>query len=163
MKNSDMQVEYKEILAYVDLQSGIIVDYFYHDSDLNGHDDSESLFLKSIDAKRKGTKINQIIDMLEKSVSLNERNHRALNNLAWELIDNDIDVKKGIDFAKKAVSVFPDSPYNNGTLGIGYFKLGDKNNAKKYLQEAVNLFPIYAPTDIKSLEHDKKILQLVSN
>ena len=160
VKDSDMQGEYKEILAYVDLQTGIIKDYYYHDSDLNGHDESEALLLKANSLESKGGKSKEVLELLEKSISLNGRNHRALNNLAWKLIDGDIDINKGIMYAQKAVEVFPDSPYNNGTLGVGYFKAGDMSNAEKYLQKAVELFPIYSAQDVKALEHDKSILQL---
>lgn len=163
VKDSDMQGEYKEILAYVDLQTGIIKDYYYHDSDLNGHDESETLLLKANSLESKGGKSKEVLELLEKSISLNEKNHRALKGLAWTLIDNDIDVNKGISLAKRAVEVFPDSPYNNGTLGVGYFKVGDMNNAEKYLQKAVELYPIYSPQDVKALEHDKSILQLARN
>ena len=163
VKDSDMQVEYKEILAYVDLQSGIIKDYYYHDSDLNGHDESESLLLKADSLEGEGGKSGEVMELLEKSISLNGKNHRALNNLAWKLIDGDINIDKGIMLAKKAVEVFPDSPYNNGTLGVGYFKKGDFDNAEKYLQTAVNLRPIYAPEDTEGLQYDKSILQVVRN
>lgn len=160
---SDMQVEGKEIEAYIDLQSGIVKDFYYHDSDNNGHDESESIYLQASALKRKGGKNNEVLALYEKAISLNDKNHRALNAYAWTLIDDSIDVQKGVILAQKAVDVFPDRPYNNGTLGIGYYKLGDFNNAEKYLQIAVSLFPVYAKKDAKSLELDTAMLKLARN
>ncbi|MEO5355519.1 MAG: hypothetical protein H7835_20250, partial [Magnetococcus sp. XQGC-1] len=133
------------------------------DGVLRGHDESETLYLRSIQLRNESGKTGEIIDLLKRSVSLNPRNHRALNNLAWTLIDLDISVPDGVDYAKQAVEVFPDSPHNNGTLGVGYQKLGDVSNAKKYLQLAVKLYPIYAPGDHKAFEHDKARLAILSD
>ena len=70
-------------------------------------------------------------------------------------------MEKGVHCAEQAVKVFPDSPYNNGTLGCGYFKMGDLENAEHYLTVAANLFPVYAPYDTKALAHDKAILAAI--
>ncbi|GBD97002.1 MAG TPA: hypothetical protein ENG83_05840 [Nitrospirae bacterium] len=156
------KTEWQEMQVYIELSSGVVRDYFYHDSDLNGHDESESLLLKSIEAFKQNK--NEVgMKMLEKAVALNPDNHRALNSLAWRLIDLSIDIDRGVELAKKAVEVFPDSPYNNGTLGVGFYKKGDLENAEKYLQNTVNLFPVYSPTDGKSLMHDRAMLQTVKN
>lgn len=159
-KESDIAKEWQGMEVYVELSTGIVRDYWYHDSDLKGHDESEALFLKSHGLSKLG-KNEDAIKMLEESISLNPRNHRALNSLAWTLIDLNIDVDKGITYAMRAVEVFPDSPYNNGTLGCGYFKKGDLDNAEKYLKVTIDLFPIYAPQDTRALTHDKAILKTV--
>ncbi len=154
--------EWQNLTVYVEMATGIVRDYYYHDSELNGHDESEALYLKStvVFAEQKN---DEAVKLLEKAISLNPRNHRALNTLAWHYIDLGIDVDKGVTLAQRAVEVFPDSPHNNGTLGVGYFKKGDLQNAEKYLQIAVNLFPVYAPADYKSLQHDKNMLQTVQS
>lgn len=152
--------EWKTMVFYIDLVSGVVKDYYYHDHTLKGQDESESLCLASMMLKKKGGNDN-VVETLEKAVSLNPNNHRALNSLAWELIDLGMDINKGVEYAEKAVKIFPDSPYNNGTLGIGYFKKGDLDKAEKYLQEAINLFPVYAPQDYKALQHDKTFLETV--
>lgn len=159
-KESDIAKEWQGMEVYVELSTGIVRDYWYHDSELKGHDESEALFLKSHGLSKLG-KNEDAIKMLEESISLNPRNHRALNSLAWTLIDLNIDVDKGITYAMRAVEVFPDSPYNNGTLGCGYFKKGDLDNAEKYLKVTIDLFPIYAPQDTRALTHDKAILKTV--
>lgn len=152
--------EWQTLQFYIELSTGIVRDYYYHDSELNGNDESETLYLESRAAFRQ-KKNDEAVNMLEKAVLSNPNNHRALNSLAWHYIDLGIDIDKGISYAQKAVSVFPDSPYNNGTLGIGYFKKGDTENSEKYLKTAVDLFPVYAPNDVKSLQHDTAMLQTV--
>lgn len=158
VRNSDRQVESKEMVVYVDIMSGIVKDFYYHDSDLNGHDESESLLLKALDARNKGGKNQEVKTLLEKAISLNPKNHRALNSLAWLLIDDNEDVDRGILLAKEAVELFPDSPFNNGTLGVGYMKKNDLDNAEKYLDAAVKLYPVYAPEAVKAFNHDNAML-----
>lgn len=150
--------EWEMMVIHTDLMTGVVKDYYYHDSKFKGHDESESLYVAAHKLLGSG-KTEEALKMLEKSVSLNPKNHRALNVLAWQLIDLAIDVDKGVEYAHQAVSVFPDSPYNNGTLGIGYLKKGDAVNAEKYLRAAVDLFPVYAPMDHKALQYDKAMLQ----
>jgi hypothetical protein len=77
------------------------------------------------------------------------------------VIDLNIELEKGARYAEEAVKVFPDSLYNNGTLGCGCFKKGDLEKAEKYLSLAVNLFPVYTPQDTKDLAPDKAILAAV--
>ncbi len=161
VKDSDMAREFKLLRIYTDLKTGVVKDFFYNDSDNNGHDESESLHLKALALKRQSGKNKEYVDLLEKAVELNPKNHRALNNLAWELIDSSADVDKGVLLASRAVDVFPDSPYNNGTLGVGYFKKGDLDNAEKHLDRAVKLYPIYELGNAKSLKHDQEMLRLV--
>jgi tetratricopeptide (TPR) repeat protein len=159
-KDNQTNKEWQDLEVYLDLSSGIVRDYSYHDSKLNGHDESESLLLKSMAAFGENRN-DEGMKLLEQAVAANPGNHRAANTLAWRLIDLSIDVDKGIALAKKAVEVFPDSPHNNGTLGVGYLKKGDLVNAELYLQKAIDLFPVYAPQDFKSLQHDKAMLATI--
>ncbi len=86
-------------------------------------------------------------------------NHRALNALGKLMIDAEIDVARGVALAQRAVELFPESPYNNGTLGLGYWKMGHRKHARIYLERAVSLFPVYAPNDFTTLAHDRTILK----
>ncbi|MBI5847170.1 MAG: hypothetical protein HZB31_04350 [Nitrospirae bacterium] len=157
-----INMEWQDLSVYVEMATGIVRDFYYHDSDLNGHDESEALYLKATVAFAE-KRTDEAVKLLENSISLNSRNHRALNTLAWHCIDLGIDVDRGVKMAQQAVEVFSDSPHNNGTLGMGYFKKGDLQNAEKYLQIAVNLYPVYAPQDYQALQHDKAMLQTVQN
>jgi tetratricopeptide (TPR) repeat protein len=150
--------EWEKMVVYTDLMTGIVKDFYYHDSKLQGHDESESIYIKAHQLLGKGN-TDEAVKLLKESVVLNPNNHRALNALAWQLIDLGIDIDKGVQYARQAVTVFPDSPHNNGTLGVGYLKNGDPDNAIKYLQAAIDLFPIYAPRDHKALQFDKAMLE----
>lgn len=161
VRQSDTQQEFKEMVVYADIMTGIVKDYYYHDSDLNGQDESETLYLRASALLKSGGKKKDAYDMLEKSISLNPQNHRALNTLAWEFIDNNIDIEKGLAYAKKAVEIFPDNPFNNGTLGVGYLKKNDLDNAEKYLQAALNLYPVYYPRASHAYNQDKARLENV--
>jgi tetratricopeptide (TPR) repeat protein len=160
VKDSDIAKEQQKMVIWVDLATGIVKDYYYHDSNGQGQDESETLLLQSKALQQQG-KTQEMIATLEKAVFLNDKNHRALNNLAWALIDLNIDVGKGVSYAERAVEVFPDSPHNNGTLGVGYLKKGDKAKAEKYLAKAIALYPVYAPTDQRALSHDRAMLELL--
>ena len=142
----DGSSKWKSMVLYTDISTGVIKDYFYHDSTLTGQDASESLYLQSIALEEEGNN-KDVIKTLEKAVLLNPNNHRALNALAWQYIDRGLEIDKSIQYAQKAVEIFPDSPDNNCTLGIGYFKKGNLQMAEKYLDNASKLFPNYFPID----------------
>ena len=160
VQDSEISREGRVLRVYAELSSGVVRDFYYHDSDMKGQDESETLLLQGYSLLKKG-KTQEAIRVFEKSVALNPANHRALNTLAWTLIDLNIDLEKGVRYAEQAVQVFPDSPYNNGTLGCGCFKKGDLEEAEKYLSLAVNLFPVYEPQDARALAHDKAILAAI--
>jgi tetratricopeptide (TPR) repeat protein len=160
VQDSEISREGRVLKVYAELSSGVVRDYYYHDTDMKGHDESETLLLKGHALLKQG-KTQEAIQAFEKAVALNPANHRVLNTLAWTLIDLNIDLEKAVRYAEEAVEVFPDSPYNNGTLGCGCFKKRDFEKAEKYLNVAVSLFPVYAPQDTKALAHDKAILAAV--
>jgi tetratricopeptide (TPR) repeat protein len=161
-KDLESKKEWQELQFYVELSSGVVRDYYYHDSMLNGNDESETLFLHS-QAAFSQNRNDEGVQLLEKAVLSNPDNHRAANALAWRLIDLGIDVDRGIKLASRAVTVFPDSPYSNSTLGIGYLKKGDMTNAELYLQKAIDLFPVYAPGDSKTLQQDKAMMLTIKD
>jgi len=142
----DGSSEWKSMVLYTDISTGVVKDYFYHDSKLTGQDAAESLYLQSIALVEKG-KNQDAIKALEKAALVNPNNHRALNALALQYIDLGIDIDQGIQYAQKAVEIFPDSPDNNCTLGTGYFKKGNLKMSEKYLDNASQLFPNYFPVD----------------
>lgn len=160
VKDSDIKNEFQEMKVFVELSTGLVRDYYYHDSRLKGHDKSETLFLEAQSLLKQG-KTDQAVKLLKKSISLNPKNHRALNTLAWTLIDLNIDLHQGITYAKEAVKIWPDSPYNNSTLGHGYFKNWNFIQAEKYLKIAMSLYPVYASHDPKALMHDRAILNAI--
>ena len=66
------------------------------------------------------------------------------NNLAYMTLETKKDYQKGIEWAKKAVSLKADSPVFLDTLGWLYYQVKDYKNAMQYLQRAVNNKPASA-------------------
>ncbi|NVN89585.1 MAG: hypothetical protein HXX11_03185 [Desulfuromonadales bacterium] len=148
----------KESIYYMDISSGVVQDFCYHDyKDRKGHDASESLVLQAASEIDCG-KVDEGIGMLKQAISLNPKNHRAYNTLAWILAELDVDAKMSLTYALTAVKLFPESPYNNGTLGLAYLKNNDQEKARRYLQLALKQFEMYAPHDQKAINHDTAYL-----
>jgi tetratricopeptide (TPR) repeat protein len=152
--------DFKTLVVSVGLADGIVKDYTYRDSLLNGEDQSATLQIKASKLQSEG-KTQESIALLEQAISLNPKNYRAYNNLAWMLADLNIDNDKALNYAQTAVEIFPDCPYSNGTLGTCYYKKKDYVNADKYLTTSINLFPVYAPQDQQSLMNNRTRLELV--
>jgi tetratricopeptide (TPR) repeat protein len=68
---------------------------------------------------------------------------RALNDLAYFLIDDDIDVDEGLRLAGRALEISPDNPGYLDTQGWGYYKQGRCEEALEVLEYAWDLTPYY--------------------
>ncbi|MBF0588905.1 MAG: hypothetical protein HQL53_07255 [Magnetococcales bacterium] len=152
--------EYRHLSVILDRGGNRVRDFFYNalvDGQMQGHNQAETLLLNGISLAQMH-KPEKAIPILEQSVAADPRNHRALNALGKVMIDQGVNVPRGVEMAKRAVELFPESPYNNGTLGLGYWKMGHRESARTYLRRAISLFPVYAPEDGATLAHDRTIL-----
>ena len=156
----DTVKSFKLMLVYIDLTSGVVKDYFYRDSDGKGQDESETVLLEA-ESLLAAKKQDEAIAKLQQACSLNEKNHRAYCLLSWVYLDYGIDVQQGLEFAKKAVSIFPDSPRNNECLGLAYYKMKDFNNAKQYLSRSIDLYKIYSPNEKESIDRINAYLKII--
>ncbi len=68
---------------------------------------------------------------------------RVLNNMAWFLINNDINVNEGVELIQKALELEPDNWYYLDTKGWGLYKQGRYEEALKILKDAWELRPRY--------------------
>jgi len=75
------------------------------------------------------------------AIRINPDDFRAYNNLAWILIDKDIDVNKGLKLALKANELHPNNGIIMDTIGWGFYKKGRYNLAVQWLYKAVELSP----------------------
>ncbi|MCP4163158.1 MAG: tetratricopeptide repeat protein, partial [Deltaproteobacteria bacterium] len=80
-------------------------------------------------------------------------NDTVLNNLAWLMMDTDVD--QGIIYAKKALKINPEGPYIKDTLAMLLLKSGQNKEALVYSEEAANS----APNDFDILINYSKILR----
>jgi tetratricopeptide (TPR) repeat protein len=91
-----------------------------------------------------------ILDKAEKyyrkALSLEPENPVRMNTLAWFLIDNDRNIKEGMQHVGKALEFNPANFEFLDTKGWGLFKKGNYIEALKILQKADSLKPIYNHT-----------------
>jgi len=78
-----------------------------------------------------------IVIKLEKAVEKLE-DALYLNYLGYLMIDNDIRVKDGVSYVKRALQVEPESIFFLDSLAWGYYKLGRCEDAKRELQKVVS-------------------------
>lgn len=78
---------------------------------------------------------NNITKNFEKSVQKSQ-NPIYLNYYGYFLIDNEIDIKKGINLIKQALKIRPDESYIIDSLAWGYYKNGECQNAKFWMEKA---------------------------
>ena len=83
-----------------------------------------------------------------------------LNYLGYLLIDHEIDIKKGIDYVKRALKKQPDSAYYLDSLAWGYYKLGKCKEAEKILKRVRKL---EGGDDKEVLKHYEKVEQCLKN
>ncbi|MBS0010465.1 MAG: tetratricopeptide repeat protein, partial [Bacteroidales bacterium] len=103
--------------------------------------------------------------MLEKAekyyrqaLSLQPEGPARMNNLAYILIDNEINIEEGLELAGKALESEPDNYLYLHTKGWGLYKQGNYEEALKYLERSWELKPIYDHDVFLHLEAARKAL-----
>ncbi len=86
---------------------------------------------------------------LLKALDLSANQPLTLNYLGYSWIDQGVNLKKGMEYIKMAVSLRPDDGFIIDSLGWAYFKQGEYETAVQYLERAVEL----EPTDPVINEH----------
>ncbi|MEN8227456.1 MAG: tetratricopeptide repeat protein [Bacteroidota bacterium] len=76
-------------------------------------------------------------------LELQPRNPNAMNNLAWFLIDKDVNVDEGVELLDEALKLQPDNWYFLDSKGWGLYKQGKYEEALKILKDAWEHKPIY--------------------
>ena len=97
------------------------------------------------------------------ALELDPRNPARINNLAWFLIDNDINVNEGVNLIQNAVEIRPDNWYYLDTKGWGLYKQGRYDEALKVLTDAWDLRPRYDQDGYERIEEVKKALSSQNN
>ena len=83
----------------------------------------------------------QAVEYYEKALDLDVNNTTALNSLGYILVDNDMDLLRGLRYCKKAVDLKPQNPAYLDSLGWAYFKNGDLLEARTWLRRAAEAAP----------------------
>ena len=78
---------------------------------------------------------------LQKALQLAPDQPLVLNYLGYSWIDQNMNLKKGMQLIERAVELKPDDGYVVDSLGWAHFKLGNFTEAAKYMERAVELRP----------------------
>ena len=82
------------------------------------------------------TNTNSITEYVNFIYSMDTNSANNINSMAWVLIYLGMDIDRGIELSKKAIQISPKSPHYLDTLGYGYYKKKDYDNALKQLLKA---------------------------
>lgn len=78
---------------------------------------------------------------LKKALELYPDQPMVLNYLGYSWIDQNLNLKDGMELIEKAVALKPDDGYIVDSLGWAHFKLGNFQEAVRFLERAVELKP----------------------
>ncbi len=92
------------------------------------------------------TNTNSIMEYVDFIYLQDTNEAENINSMAWVLIYLEIDIDRGIELSKNSVRIEPKSPYYLDTLGYGYYKKKDYDNALKQLLKAA----LYAEDNAKA-------------
>jgi len=90
--------------------------------------------------------LDEVVKKFEKAIQEGARDSVYLNYYGYTLIDKDIDIAKGVDLIKEALSEDPNNTYYLDSLAWGYYKLNNCKEAYREMKKVV---------DIEGLEEDE--------
>jgi tetratricopeptide (TPR) repeat protein len=86
-------------------------------------------------------KYRQAVDLYEKALNMDENNATALNGIGFILADTNMDIRRGMQYCRKAVDRNPRNPAYLDSLGWALFKIGELPEARIWLRRALDLSP----------------------
>ncbi len=96
-----------------------------------------ALYEKSADKNDKAM-LDIVVQKFEKALNEGAKESVYLNYYGYTLIDKDIDVEKGVEIIKEALSNDPDNSYYLDSLAWGYYKLGHCKEAYVEMKKVVD-------------------------
>ena len=96
-------------------------------------------------------------------LTLDPGNPSRMYDLAWFLIDHDINLDEGLDLIQNALELRPDNWYYLDTKGWGLYKQGKVEEALKILNDSWNLRPSYRHRGYQHIQEVKKALSSQNN
>ena len=81
--------------------------------------------------------IKKSLSVMEKILKINPNHASALNFVGYTLIDEDLDLKKGYKFVKKALTLEPENGYFLDSLAWYYYKIKDYKMAWEKIKKAI--------------------------
>lgn len=98
-------------------------------------DNNRLLYARALTAEKLG-RISFAVNDLESIVKREPENAQALNALGYTLIDKTKQIEKGLAYIKKALKLEPEDPAIHDSMGWAYYRLGQYDEALKYLRRA---------------------------
>lgn len=98
-------------------------------------DNNRLLYARALTAEKLG-KIDLAISDLESIVKREPENAQALNALGYTLVDKTKQLEQGLVYIKKALKLAPEDPSILDSIGWAYYRLGQYDEALKYLKRA---------------------------
>jgi len=98
-------------------------------------DNSRLLYARALTAE-KLDRVDDAVKDLESIVERDPVNAQALNALGYTLIDKTAEINKGLGYVKKALKLEPNDPAILDSMGWAYYRLGQYDEALKYLRRA---------------------------
>ena len=143
-QNNTLNLKIYELLINVSAALGYYQDTLNYFSKIMSFPSvqSDSALLSRLYTDRSGVyyqmnRQKEMIDDLQKAISLNDKNVEALNSLGYELIDKEIDIAKGLELVQKANQLAPQKAYITDSVAWGYYKSGQYEKAVRFAETAV--------------------------
>jgi len=95
--------------------------------------------------------LDEALQVYESILTKQPNNTQVLNNIAYILAENDRDLEKALEYAKRAYEASPDDPGYLDTYGFVLQKQGKYSEAVKYEQSAIQQYEarqIETPTEV---------------
>ncbi len=102
--------------------------------------------------------IKEAEQRFRRSLEIDQGNAMILNNFAWLLIEQEMNVKEGMELVNRALSIEPDNIYALDTRGWGYYLQGNYEEALKDLEKAWELRALYSQVIFRHLQTVKQAL-----
>jgi len=98
-------------------------------------DNNRLLYARALTAEKIG-QIDLAVDDLASIVKREPKNAQALNALGYTLVDKTKQLERGLGYIKKAFKLEPEDPAIHDSMGWAYYRLGQYDEALKYLRLA---------------------------
>ena len=143
-QNNTLNLKIYELLINVSAALGYYQDTLNYFSKIMSFPSvqSDSALLSRLYTDRSGVyyqmnRPKEMVNDLQKAISLNDKNVEALNSLGYELIDKEIDIAKGLELVQKANQLAPQKAYITDSVAWGYYKSGQYEKAVRFAETAV--------------------------
>lgn len=97
-----------------------------------------ALYEGAVDKKDKKM-LEEVVSQFEKALQNGVKNSIYLNYYGYTLIDNDLDVNRGLEIVKKALSTDPENTYYLDSLAWGYYKMNRCDEAYSIMKKVVDI------------------------